>query len=131
MATQNSSSKTDGPGNLTLGEGVKLVGKLVVPGVAVINGVLEGELEADELLVGPKGSLAGKVRVRTADVHGATFDSLEASEFLSVRSTGQVHGQARYGEVEIEKGGIIRGSISPFASSDLGATQEPSGSSSV
>ncbi|MEY2620052.1 MAG: hypothetical protein RL522_3054 [Pseudomonadota bacterium] len=113
MSTNNSSSKGDAPGNLTIGEGVKVVGQLVVPGLAIINGTLQGELQADELLVGPKGSLSGQVRVRTADIHGSTHETLEASEFLCVRGTGRVHGQARYGEIEIEKGGVIRGAISP------------------
>lgn len=116
MAANNVLGKDDAPGSLIIGEGVRVVGKLVVPGLAIVNGALEGELQADELLVGPRGTLSGQVRVRTADVHGATHETLEASEFLCVRSTGQVHGQARYGEVEIEKGGIIRGAISPVAS---------------
>ncbi len=113
MSTNNS-VKGEAPGNLTIGEGVKVVGQLVVPGLAVINGTLQGELQADELLVGPKGSLSGQVRVRTADVHGTTHETLEASEFLCVRGTGRVNGQARYGEIEIEKGGVIRSAISPF-----------------
>ena len=114
MSTSNSSSTgTDAAGNLTIGEGVKVLGQLHVPGLAVINGTLEGELQADELLVGPKGSLSGKVRVRTADVHGSTFEILEASEFLRVRSSGCINGQARYGVIEIEKGGAISGTVSP------------------
>ena len=113
MSTNNSNNRGDAPGNLTIGEGVKVVGQLVVPGLAVINGTLQGELQADELLVGPKGSLSGQVRVRTADIHGSTHETLEASEFLCVRATGRVNGQARYGEIEIEKGGVIRGAISP------------------
>ncbi len=117
MSTNNSANRGDAPGNLTIGEGVKVVGQLVVPGLAVINGTLQGELQADELLVGPKGSLSGQVRVRTADVHGTTHEILEASEFLCVRGTGRVNGQARYGEIEIEKGGVIRGAISPVGES--------------
>jgi len=113
LSTNNSANRGDAPGNLTIGEGVKVVGQLVVPGLAVINGTLQGELQADELLVGPKGSLSGQVRVRTADIHGTTHETLEASEFLCVRGTGRVNGQARYGEIEIEKGGVIRGAIAP------------------
>jgi len=64
LSTNNSANRGDAPGNLTIGEGVKVVGQLVVPGLAVINGTLQGELQADELLVGPKGSLSGQVRVR-------------------------------------------------------------------
>ncbi len=117
MSTNNSANRSDAPGNLTIGEGVKVTGQLVVPGLAVINGTLQGELQADELLVGPKGSLSGQVRVRTADIHGTTHEILEASEFLCVRGTGRVNGQARYGEIEIEKGGVIRGAISPVGES--------------
>ena len=117
MSTNNSANRGDAPGNLTIGEGVKVVGQLVVPGLAVINGTLQGELQADELLVGPKGPLPGQVRVRTADIHGSTHETLEASEFLCVRGTGRVNGQARYGEIEIEKGGVIRGAISPVGES--------------
>ncbi len=126
MSTNNSATRGDAPGNLTIGEGVKVVGQLVVPGLAVINGTLQGELKADELLVGPKGSLSGQVRVRTADVHGTTHETLEASEFLCVRATGQVNGHARYGEIEIEKGGVIRGAISPVGETAPTPSNTPS-----
>lgn len=118
----NPAGKYDAPGNLIIGEGVKVVGHLMVPGMAVINGILEGGLKAGELLVGPQGSLSGQVNVRTADVHGRTFDTLTASEFLCVRSTGIVSGKAHYGEIEIEKGGVIQGNIGPVSGQDT-ATQ--------
>ena len=124
LAVNNVVGKDEVPGSLTVGEGVRIVGKLVVPGKAVINGSLEGELQADDLLVGPRGVLTGQVKVRTADVHGTTHDTIEATEFLCVRSSGQVHGQARYGEVEIEKGGVFRGAIAPFAGSEPAFTPE-------
>jgi len=103
VSTNMAVSKGDTPGNLTIGEGVKVVGHLIVPGLAVINGTLEGGLQAGELLVGPQGSLTGQVQVRTADIHGSTYDTLVASDFLCVH----------YGEIEIEKGGVIQGVIAP------------------
>ncbi len=114
--------KNDAPGNLIIGEGVKVVGHLMVPGLAVINGTLEGGLQAGELLVGPQGSLSGQVSVRTADVHGRTFDTLSASEFLCVRSTGVVSGKAHYGEIEIEKGGVIQGAVGPVSGQDASSS---------
>lgn len=113
MSVNLSNQKGEAPGNLIIGEGVRVVGHLTVPGLAIVNGTLEGELQADELLVGAKGSLTGQVKVRTADVHGSTFDTLSATEFLCVRSTGRINGQAHYGEIEIEKGGVIQGTIAP------------------
>ncbi len=118
MSSNNAALKGEAPGNLTIGEGVKVVGHLTVPGLAVINGTLEGGLQAGELLVGPQGSLSGQVSVRVADIHGATYETLVASEFLCVRSTGVVNGQAHYGEIEIEKGGVIQGVIAPSSEAD-------------
>ena len=118
MRLQGSNDTGETAGNLTIGEDVKIVGHIVVPGLAIINGTLEGELQADELLVGIKGSLTGQVKVKTADIHGKTFDTITASEFLCVRSTGKVNGQAYYGEIEIEKGGAIEGTVTPVSSND-------------
>lgn len=129
MSSNNAALKGEAPGNLTIGEGVKVVGHLTVPGLAVINGTLEGGLQASELLVGPQGTLSGQVNVRVADIHGATYETLVASEFLCVRSTGVVNGQAHYGEIEIEKGGVIQGVIAPSSGTDESA--EPAASATA
>ena len=100
-------------GSIVIGEGVTVSGKFVVPGRAVINGSLEGELQADELLVGAQGKLVGNVRVRKADVFGEMHDTLLASEHLIIRSTGRVNGNASYGEIEIERGGLVQGAAIP------------------
>lgn len=118
MSVNLSNQKGEAPGNLIIGEGVRLVGQIHVPGLAIVNGALEGELQADELLVGPKGSLTGQVKVRIADVHGSTFDTLSAAEFLCVRSTGRINGNAFYGEIEIEKGGVIEGKVASTIPND-------------
>lgn len=59
----------------------------------------------------------GKVKVRKADVHGESHDSITASEYLIIRSSGQIHGTASYGKIEIERGGLITGSVSPCGDS--------------
>jgi cytoskeletal protein CcmA (bactofilin family) len=100
-------------GSIVIGEGVSVNGALNVPGKAIINGSLQGELIADELTVGQKGKLLGKVAVRRADVHGESHDSISASEHLIIRSTGQIHGVVSYGNIEIERGGLITGKIGP------------------
>lgn len=121
MAT-NSADKNDVPGNLIIGEGVKVVGQLIVPGLAVIHGTLEGGLEAGELLVGAQGSVSGQINVRKADVYGRTFDNITASEFLCVRVSGVVSGKAHYGEIEIEKGGVIQGTVGPVNSQNYASS---------
>jgi hypothetical protein len=44
---------------------------------------------------------------------GFTHDTLQASEHLLIRSTGRISGKATYGEIEIERGGLVQGSVLP------------------
>jgi cytoskeletal protein CcmA (bactofilin family) len=103
--------RTHEAGCIVIGEGVSVSGKFVIPGRAVINGSLEGELQADEILVGPQGKLAGNIQVRKADVFGEVHDTLAAAEYMIIRSTGRVNGNSSYGEIEIERGGLVQGAI--------------------
>lgn len=100
-------------GNLHVGEGVIVTGTVHIPGKAVVNGVLNGELTADELVVGNQGKLTGKVSVNKAEIHGQTHDSLTVRDHLTLSSTGRVHGHLTYGEIEIERGGQVSGTVGP------------------
>jgi cytoskeletal protein CcmA (bactofilin family) len=118
--------RTNEAGCIVIGEGVTVSGKFVVPGRAVINGSLDGELQADEILVGAQGKLVGNIKVRKADIFGEVHDSLLATEHLIIRSTGRVNGNASYGEIEIERGGLVQGAIVPTkAAATPAATLKP------
>jgi cytoskeletal protein CcmA (bactofilin family) len=113
-------------GNLIIGEGVTVTGTFVIPSKAVINGSLNGELTADEIMVGKAGKLTGKITARNADIHGETHDTLTIANHLILRSTGKIHGRATYGELEIERGGLVSGTVLP---EDASHTAAPSASS--
>lgn len=100
-------------GNLIIGEGVSVTGTFSIPSKAVINGTLNGELTADEVMVGKQGKLTGKITARNADIHGETHDTLTIANHLILRSTGKIHGRATYGELEIERGGLVSGTVLP------------------
>lgn len=100
-------------GNLIIGEGVTVTGTFSIPSKAVINGTLNGELTADEIMVGKQGKLTGKITGRNADIHGETHDTLTIANHLILRSTGKIHGRATYGELEIERGGLVSGTVLP------------------
>ncbi len=107
-------------GSIIVGAGVTVKGVFKVPNRAVINGSLEGELDADELLIGKGGKLVGAARVKRADVHGEAHNSLHASEQLTVRGTGRIHGKATYGLIEIERGGLIHGEVVSIEQQQVG-----------
>lgn len=114
-------------GNLIIGEGVTVTGTFVIPNKAVINGSLNGELTADEIMVGKAGKLTGKITARNADIHGETHDTLTIANHLILRSTGKIHGRATYGELEIERGGLVSGTVLPEDASHASpaTTQRP------
>lgn len=105
------SERNDQKGAVVIGEGVSLSGVLKVPGRAVIHGDFQGELYAEELTLGLAGKIAGKTHVGKADVQGEIRDELFVTEHLIVRASGRIHGNVAYGEVEVECGGNIQGTL--------------------
>jgi cytoskeletal protein CcmA (bactofilin family) len=93
------------------GNGVAFKGSISVPQKLVIHGTVQGDIESRELFVGPTGVIKGNVRVDEADVQGKIFENIEARTYLRLGKTGQIEGKAVYGEIEIEKGGVLSGEI--------------------
>jgi cytoskeletal protein CcmA (bactofilin family) len=93
------------------GEGVTFKGSISAPERIVVHGTVEGDVVARDLLIGPSGTIKGNVRVDQADVQGKVLENVEARVCLSLRKTGRIEGSASYGEIEIEKGGILSGEV--------------------
>ncbi len=91
------------------GEGVTFSGSLAAAGKIVVHGTGEGDVAAQELLVSDSGMIKGDVRVERADIHGRILEKIEARDCLVLRKSGRIDGAASYGEIEIEKGGIVCG----------------------
>jgi cytoskeletal protein CcmA (bactofilin family) len=100
------------------GEGVVFKGSITAPEKIVVHGTIEGEVVARDLLVGPTGTITGKVSVDQADIQGKIFDRIEAKVCLSLRKTGRIEGSTIYGEIEIEKGGVLSGEVATTKGSE-------------
>jgi cytoskeletal protein CcmA (bactofilin family) len=117
------SSKTESAESIScafFGEGVTFKGSITAPERIVVHGTVEGDLAARDLLVGPTGTIKGNVRVDLADVQGKILQNIEARVCLSLRKTGRIEGSAVYGEIEIEKGGVLSGEVSSIKGSEKG-----------
>ena len=97
--------------SLTIGSGVTAKGVLHVPGKASVHGTVEGELTADEVIVGETGQFNGKLSARRVDVMGKLGQVINCQETLVIRQTGKVKGRLEYSEIEIEKGGEFVGQL--------------------
>jgi cytoskeletal protein CcmA (bactofilin family) len=130
------SGKAEGADNSCafFGEGVTFKGSITAPERIVVHGTVEGDVVARDLLVGPTGTIKGNVRVDQADIQGKILQNIEARVCLSLRKTGRIEGSAVYGDIEIEKGGVLAGEVSSTKGGEKGegtAVKKPDGGQRV
>ena len=113
------SNQSDSLDSIVIGDGVMVKGTFTVPSKAIINGVIEGDLTADELLIGPTGKITGRIKTKVIDVRGELHNDIISEKSLIVRSSGKLAGKVHYSEIEIEKGGEIEGTLSQDANGPL------------
>ncbi len=109
------SNQSESLESVVIGDGVVVKGTFVVPSKAIINGVIEGDLTAEEVLIGPTGKISGRVAAKVIDVGGQLHNTIISEKSLIVRATGKIAGKVQYSEIEIEKGGEIEGTLSQDA----------------
>lgn len=61
---------------------------------------------------GPLGSIKGIIVATEAEIHGTISENIEVKQLLIIHATGRVSGDVSYGELLLEKGAIISGTIS-------------------
>ena len=104
-------AESSNPGCVTIGDGVKLSGRLDLPGVANIDGEVEGEVLANEVRVGATGRITGSVTSAHADIYGEIEKDSTVTDTLILRSTAKVRGHITYEVLEIEQGATIEGEL--------------------
>ena len=102
---------TNPPGSLFVGDGVFMQGTMTVPGLASVDGKLQGQLTADVIAIQTNGSIDGKTTANHIKVAGSLTDTTVANRTLVIESSGLIAGSITYAEMEIKKGGSLQGSI--------------------
>ena len=97
--------------SVVIGNGVTVRGVFTVPSKAVVDGVIEGDLTAEEVLIGATGKITGRISAKVIDVRGQLHNTVISEKSLIIRSTGKISGKIHYVEIEIEKGGEIEGTL--------------------
>jgi len=92
-----------------IGEGVSMTGSVQAQDAVVVDGNVDGEITCSQLIVGPTGVVTGVISVSEADVYGKIGSDISVKQLLIVRSSGRVEGKWIYGEIEVEKGGVLAG----------------------
>jgi cytoskeletal protein CcmA (bactofilin family) len=93
-----------------IGRGAVVEGKIRASGPIQIDGQIDGTLVVDgQVSVGPSGAIIGEVVADDIVVGGRVEGKLHARTHLHVAPGGSVRGEARYGTLQIDRGGVIDG----------------------
>ncbi len=97
---------------LIVGREIVLAGQITSCERLVVEGRVEAALtDCRAIEISEAGLFKGSAEVATADISGRFEGNLTVRERLSVRATGRIDGQIRYGQIEIEPGGEISGDV--------------------
>ena len=99
--------------HLFAGPGVKLKGEIVGCDTLRIEGIVDGNATARQLILCPGGSFLGTAEIEEAEIEGNFDGTLNVRGRLVLRNNGRIAGTLSYGEIEIERGGEIAGQITP------------------
>jgi len=100
---------------LLVGRDISLSGEITACDVLVVEGTVQATLEQSQMLeVTDSGTFRGKVQIEEAVIAGLFEGTLTARDRLTVKSTGRIVGTVRFGQLEVELGGVIKGDAGPL-----------------
>ena len=101
---------------LTIPRGISIIGQIAASERLFVEGVVETGLDGCQvLMVAAGGVFRGSADVETADIGGTMEGSLTVRRNLTLRASGRIVSETiSYGELEIERGGILIGTVRPL-----------------
>jgi len=103
--------KPEGTGRLIVGPAIKMKGEIGACDTLVVQGEVEASMSGRVMEVAEGGVYKGKVELEQASISGKVDGSLTVSGLLIIAKGGEVRGTVRYGELQIESGGVIAGDV--------------------
>lgn len=101
---------------LIVGRHINLSGEIRTCDRLVVEGCVEASLhETRAVEIAPGGVFRGSASIETAEIGGLFEGDLVVRERLLVKGTGRIIGNVQYGELEIERGGIVNGRLDALA----------------
>ena len=100
-------------GSATIGKAVMIKGQIFSREDLVIDGEIEGTVEAHDhrVTVGPHGKVQAGVKAREIVVLGTINGNVEAAEKIDIRKDAKLVGDIKTSRIVIEDGAYFKGSI--------------------
>ena len=110
----------DSGNKLIVGYGIVLSGQILSCEQLVVEGLVEAELENSQFIeITETGVFKGSADIEKATISGNFEGTLTVRGELTVRASGRVEGEIRYGKLSIETGGQIIGSVAVIDARDV------------
>jgi len=122
---KNKKSKIDP--NMTdtlIGEGTSFEGKIKSEAGLRVEGQMEGDIDcAGDVTVGENGIARSHIKARNVVIAGQVVGNVAASAKLTIKSSGQLHGNLSALELSIESGGVFQGTSKMDAAAQPAASR--------
>lgn len=96
-----------------IGENVFITGQIQAKEDLIVDGQLEGTIEAleNKVTIGKNGKVKATVRAREVVIQGMVQGNVEASDKIDLRRDAHLVGDIRAARIAIEDGAVFKGSI--------------------
>jgi len=84
-------------------------GEIKAKGTLRIDGSVEGNIEADWLVLGEKAILKGDAAARGIIVGGRIEGNVKAKEIIEIMAKGQIIGDISAAKLTVSEGGVLEG----------------------
>lgn len=92
-----------------VGNDTHIVGKVSVKGTIRVDGIVEGDVQADWVVVGETGKILGNTRTRGMVVGGSVEGNIEATESVELREKARMTGEIHAPKLGISEGAVFDG----------------------
>jgi cytoskeletal protein CcmA (bactofilin family) len=92
-----------------VGNDTRIAGKVSVKGTIRIDGTVEGDVQADWVVVGETGKILGNTRTRGMVVGGSVEGNIEATETVELREKATMVGEIHAPKLAISEGAVFDG----------------------
>ena len=92
-----------------IGNDSTVTGEMNIKGTLRVDGIVEGDIFADWVIVGETGRIHGNVKSRGVVVGGRVDGNIDASEIVELKGKGQVTGEISTVKLAMSEGAVFDG----------------------
>lgn len=116
MQTMSTKMDQDAPASsrsATIGKGVSITGQIYSREDLIIDGEVEGSIEAAEhkVTIGPNGKVKAGIKAKDIVVLGVVQGNVEATDRMDIKKDAKLVGDIKTARISIEDGAMFKGSI--------------------